>query len=351
MTAKKAELTSCYTRYSPKEYASYLLDALNYDVPFGTMKAMKPYSDALVSDRGVRMTFAGSSYGFDSAALLHNVTRADLIKRWTDDETVFEKFPPHNSDNDVTMIDIEPEPLRFATDVRLCDRSFVANLARPYAPELERHLNDATDMLVASGVTSYIGLDGLERLLQAGFADGRVKFLCFSALRYLDSEAFVNACHRHGLIVRKIRDDLKQRDYASEEEQRSVLAALDRKGIRTQADERDMLFEVYIAFAPETTGRNGESSSASAATLLIVDGDNRLVGCTETEGGRREVIPSLPHPWHLALSDRQFNDPAVRETLKSSEIEKEIGPTDFITVIKGLGNGETGDWRDLFNGS
>lgn len=251
MSSPKANFDNIYAMYSPTAYVKHLIGELNYQLPFQTMEALKLYIERLYPETppetAIDATIVGSSHGLDVVALKYEMTAQDILARWGNEATVRQPFPQIESRYEMTLIDIEPAPLRFAADVKLADKSFVADLSAPLAAPLEQHLSEMTDIIIATGVISYLGVEGLERMLEAAFVKGKAKLLAFSALKFLDNNGFLEVCQRHGLTVRKIVH-APHRSYKSDAEKQRVKALLKRLGILSEEDESGLMGYVFVAY-------------------------------------------------------------------------------------------------------
>ena len=248
MNNVKANFNDIYSQYYPTEYANNLIGELKYRLPFEAMKRLKNYHQALLPNNNqIRVTMVGSGYGVDAVSLKYDITPQELLARWTNDATVMLPFASH-SEYEITMIDIEVEPLRFASDIKLCDKYFVANMQQPYSVQLEQHLNKMTDIVTCIGVTGYIGVNGVEKIIQSAFVNGKTKLFCFSVVKYLDTNAFVEVCLKHGLVVQTLCSNCWQRCYKDEAEKQKIHQVLKQKNIFTQEDEKAIMCNVFISY-------------------------------------------------------------------------------------------------------
>lgn len=250
MKSPKANFDRFYSVYSPTAYVNYLIGELNYELPFQTIEAISHYIQRLTSSPPIQVTIVGSAHGLDVVALKYDMTSEEILARWTNEATVRQPFPAVGSDYEITLIDIEPEPLRFASDVNLSDKSFVANLSASFSEPLEQHFREMTDIIIATGVISYLGVDGLDRLIQTAFVKGKAKLLSFSALKFLDTNAYIKICLKHGLLVRKLIES-PHRSYKNEIEKQRVKQVLKSQDMLSEEDESGLAGYVFLAYKPE----------------------------------------------------------------------------------------------------
>lgn len=242
----KARFADFYSCQSPTPYISRLVHELDYRAPFDAMDKFRPFLVGMLPNSCRRIAIAGSGYGLESAVLKYNATQASIVARWTDAATFAQPFPRSNSGVEATLIDQHPEPLRFAREVNLADHTFVADLGRPYSAELEKHLATRIDAVTAIGVTSYLNEEGFERLIRTVFAVGKAKLFCFSLLKYMDHERFVDICRNYGLFVQRL-GPIRQRLYSDAGELERVGSTLREKRLWTDSDEAHLMSELYLA--------------------------------------------------------------------------------------------------------
>ncbi|MDM8545651.1 hypothetical protein [Candidatus Venteria ishoeyi] len=255
MNNVKANFDNLYSQYLPTEYITHVVERLNYTLPFQAMKKFKPYQNALLSDKPLQISVVGSGYGLDIASLKFDITPQEILKRWNNTTTVRQLFS-HCLEYEITAVDIEHEPLTFTKDVNLCEKIFVADMSHSYPVPLKQHFNEMTDIVIAMGLTSYVGVEGLERIVQSAFVNGKAKVLYFSIMKYLDIDDFIAVCLDAGLIVKNIGDNILQRHYFNEEEKNNICNILKHKNCFTKKDEEGLRSHLIIAHKPDDVLNN-----------------------------------------------------------------------------------------------
>jgi len=327
----KANFNDIYSQYCPTGYVNNLVGDIKYELPFHAMKRLKIYHQALLpTDNPIQVTMVGSAHGLDAVALKFDMTPQDILTRWTNDATVMLSFPSQ-PEYEMTMVDIEPEPLRFASDVNLCDKSFVANMKQQYSLQLEQHLNAMTDIVICIGATGYIGVDGVEKIIHSAFVNGKAKLFCFSMAKHLDENAFIEVCLKHGLVVRLIGSHFQQRFYKDETEKQKMLQLLKQKNIMTPADEEAILCNVFLAYKPEIFPVTYDDKMALPKTLIVATEENDFIGCTTDTS---DSINNLPHPWHIVLSKAHSESADIVRQLTHLHVRGDILHGDMITTVK-----------------
>lgn len=342
----KANFDDIYSQYYPTEYVSYLVGQLKYELPLHAMKRFKIYQQALLaSDNKLQITMVGSAHGLDAVALKFGLTPQDVLTRWTNDATVMLPFPSQLA-YEITMIDIEAEPLRFASDINLCEKFFVANMQQPYSVQLEQHFNQMTDIVTCIGVTGYIGVEGVEKIIHSALINGKAKLFCFSMGKHLEENAFIEVCLKHGLVVRMIGSHFRQRRYENETEKQKMHQLLKQKNLMTQADEEDMRCNVFLAFKPDVFPVNFyDGKMASPKTLIVATENNGFIGSSLANSGS---INDLPHPWHIVLSKSHSESTDIDRQLTNLHIKGELLSSDIITTIKSSLTNPMSHWAEMF---
>lgn len=246
----KANFDNIYAMYSPKAYVQYLVGELGYQLPFQTMAELGKYIQQGNFEQPIQATIIGSAHGLDAVALKYKMTAAEILARWSNEATISQSFkddvPRGQTQYVCTFIDIEPEPLRFATDVKLADQAFVADLGKVLSPALVHHFRQHSDIIIGTGMISYIGVAGLAALLQAAFVEGKAQLFCFSALKFLEIDVYLAVCAEYGLSVRKIID-APHRLYKDEHEKQQIKQLLASQGRLSEEDEQGLAGYVFLA--------------------------------------------------------------------------------------------------------
>jgi len=349
MANPKADFGRLYSAYSPAGYVKHLVQDLRYELPFLAMQRLKCYSRALLPQDLIRVTIVGSCHGLDGVVLKYNLTAQDILARWSNDTTVGRPFPASESEYEVTLIDIESEPLRFARDVNLSDHSLLANLGQPYSAQLKQHFTEMTDIVSAVGVTSYLGVEGMERIIQAAFVNGKAKLFCFPVLKYLDTNTYVDVCLRHGLEVCHI-GDLRQRSYKDEGEKQRIHGVLKRKGLLSEADESGLVTSLFLAYKEDIMPNSHDTQTEKSRTLIVVEQENTFVGSTADGSSHAQRMAEWAHPWHIALSKEHSENRAISQKLIELHIRGSLAPGDVLATIKSSSVNNVGHLANMFAG-
>ncbi|EAY30233.1 hypothetical protein M23134_08055 [Microscilla marina ATCC 23134] len=251
------------------------------------------------------------------------------MTRWGNEDTVERPFPASDQKVKISLIDAQSEPLRFAKDINLADHSFVANLNAPYSEGLKYHLANETDVITAFGVTSYLGVEGTERIIQEALINGNTQLFCFSVVKYLNPTDFVELCRKCNLEVQQI-NELPQRAYKNQTEQERVTRTLKEKGMYTRDDEENLMTLMFLAYKKDllSTKKAGISS-----TLIVANKENELLGHSCNKNPLRYSSTQWAHPWHIVLSQQHSENRAIYQKLTELHTQGAIAIGDTITAI------------------
>ena len=242
----KARFDDYYAIYSPIPYVEDIVRGLEYDIPFSLMDALSEEIGFFLRGKGIRVTFVGSCHGLEAMVLKYGLLKADIITRWSDETAAFERLPSPESGLEATLVDSEPEPLRFARTIGLADETHVVDLTKPYPPALEERLRTKTDLIVACGILPYIGAKGLHLMLDAAFVKGSARYLCFSMPNYLNENEIVSTCEQAGLTLKKM-GVFRQRKYRDPAESSRITKLLAKAGRLFQEDHVYMRSAAFMA--------------------------------------------------------------------------------------------------------
>ncbi len=322
----KATFTPSYTNDSPCDYVRLLLGKLDYQLPFVAVEKLKRYLAALTNEVSPRIAMIGSGYGLEAVALRHDLPMDSVLGLWGERALAERPLGKVQFDCQLSMFDLEEGPLDFARRTGLAQKVFAADLTQPFSFEIQQELAVQTDVVTVFGAISYIGTTGFSQLVDAAFRHGESKVLAYSILKYQDHEPYLDILSSAGLVVRKVGESLKQRNYKHAEEQAKVTESLRQQGKDTPQDENELLFDLYIAYPVSSEG----GASRRLETSLIVL-DSELSPIASTEDCVMDSIEEMPHPWQVALAEGQARDPSVSALLSDWQTRGYLLPGDTVT--------------------
>lgn len=246
-TSPKASFDEQYTLYSPKSYVQFFLKDLNYRLPFEAMGLLGDYFTYLKQPDVLETAIVGSCHGIDSAVLKYGYTYDDIIKYWLHGEPETHIFSGGNPRYELTMVDINEAPLRFAKDVGLCKNYYRCNMKEALPADLLQFLESKVDLLIAVGITTYLGFDSFQELVQL-VERSNVQFLCFSLPSFI-RDTYTNMFESSSLQL-KVLGDIDQRQYRDLGERTRILETLQEQGNCTPRDEAGLVASICLAHKP-----------------------------------------------------------------------------------------------------
>ena len=342
----KASFTPSYSNYYPCDYVKLLLRQLDYQLPFTAVRSLKKYLHALLGLDCTRVALIGSGYGIEATALRHDLSAQGVVERWSEESAALHPFEGSEFNCHLSMFDIEQGPLEFARDTGLAQKVFPADLTQPYSAAVQRELSTETDVVIVFGAMTYIGLSGFRLLVNTAFKNGNAKLLAYSILKYQDNNPVRRTLNEAGLCVRKIGANLKQRDYKNSDEREKVTAALGLQNKCTPEDEVDLRFDLYIAYPTPAT----DSALNNATKSLVVVDSKTLAPVASTVDTVSTELDGVPHPWHVALSKTQLEEPTLSSMLTDWHTRKLLMPKDIVSSPGDLRSTQILRFANTFSG-
>ena len=242
----KASFDEQYKLYSPKSYVQFFLRDLSYRLPFEAMTLLGDYLAQLLETSTVLETaIVGSCHGLDSAVLKYGYTYDDILKYWLEGDPDDHVFYGGNPMYEITMIDINPEPLRFAKHVGLCKGYYRCNMKEALPKALSFFLEEKDDLLIAVGITTYLGLEYFQRLGQL-VERSQIRFFCFSLPSFI-RESYLEIAAQSTLTL-KVLGDIDQRQYNDDDEKSRVLEMLKEQGAYSPRDDSGLVSSICVAY-------------------------------------------------------------------------------------------------------
>jgi SAM-dependent methyltransferase len=239
----KVVLNSIYNWPDPRPYWM-TLSGLDYRVP----QEAKPYFLCAIAARRERMGASasgtivdlGCSYGTNSLLLRHDLTIADLRYRYggfgigaLDRDSLIERDRGLAVSGDfrgdrLIGIDVSREAAAYAKEAGLLDDVIVADLERRSLRRHEaRRVADA-DLIISTGCFGYITEASLTRILQPCH---RRPWMVHTVLRMFDFGSAREALAKCGYVSSRSPRLLKQRRFASRQEQECIVDRLCGMGV------------------------------------------------------------------------------------------------------------------------
>ena len=260
----KTVFEDIYTAPDPRPYCQ-TMQALDYAIP----EQAQPMFSELFADyreqsgkQSVRVLDLGSSYGINAALLKHDLGLPALYQRYTTEDalslTTDELLARDRQDYgqitnnhlDVVGFDISAPALDYATQAGLLLESIEANLERDDLTRRQQHQLAKIDCIISSGCIGYVTTQTLEKILIA-CAPAR-PWMGHCVLRMFSLDGLTALLHEFGYEMDILPEPVKQRRFASIEEQTRVLSSLIELGVDTEGyEDQGWLYAWLIRTKPK----------------------------------------------------------------------------------------------------
>lgn len=258
-TGGKVALDHLYTQADPRSYFQ-TLQALNYVIP----QLAKPYFVQLMADvRGglgskvMTVVDLGCGYGINAALLRCDTSMDELYRRYGDVDPACSRATLVARDRALVRasqsgpsrfvgLDISADALGYGCDAGFLDAVICADLERDDpTPEQREHLG-AADLVISTGCVGYVSERTLLRVATAG---SRLPWMAHTVLRMYSYGAAVSALAAVGYETVRVEGLLRQRRFASSEEQTQVLDTLSALGVDPTDVETDgwMYAQLFVS--------------------------------------------------------------------------------------------------------
>jgi len=238
----KASFDEYYKVYSPKAYASKIVNDTDYHLPFCAASLLKEYLNGHTTT--LNTVILGSGHGLDVAALKYNYTPQDIVSYWLHKDPREHIFKGGDSRFKITMVDLYELPLQFARDVGLCEHFYACDLTKEWPDNLLYAVNYKTDLLTCIGVTTYLGKDTFGKLVKL-VENSKVQYFLFSVISLIKEE-FISLFHETSLKLHYI-GRFRQRNYVDVSEKKKMLSSLIENKICSPEDEKCLMTSIYVA--------------------------------------------------------------------------------------------------------
>jgi carnitine O-acetyltransferase len=248
--AGKVDLEHIYTAADPRTYFSTLSD-LDYQIP----QQARPYFLSLIEDvrkvrdqRTATVVDIGCSYGINAALLRYGLSMDALYEHYC-------AIDPDASRDDVVALDrawlcgrgrpdstrfigldISAEALSYGLAAGLLNEGVRADLEHNELTAPDRARLGQADLVISTGCLGYVGERTLARVVLAA---PRRPWLAHTLLRMYPAEPLVQCLDELGYETVWVDQPVRQRRFASAEEQSNVLDTLADLGVDPAGRESD----------------------------------------------------------------------------------------------------------------
>jgi carnitine O-acetyltransferase len=257
----KVALDHIYTQEDPRGYFGTLRD-LDYVIP----QLAKPHFAKMIRElhgaadpRPVTVVDLGCGYGVNSALLRCDATMDELYRHYCGADSAMTRSALLALDRSFVRartgttrtrfigLDISGDALAYACEAGFLDAAVQADLERDDpTPEQRTHLI-AADLVISTGCIGYVSERTLLRIARA--ADTRLPWMAHTVLRMYSYEPVMSALAAAGYETTPVGELLRQRRFASAQEQALVLATLSDLGVDPHGLETDgwMYAQLFVS--------------------------------------------------------------------------------------------------------
>lgn len=247
----KVVLDEIYNEVTPVPYYTQL-SQLDYCIPEIAKPEFERVLEARrqgVSDRGLKVLDLGCSYGVNAALLNYRQSLQQLTAHYQEagelglepEEMIArdrEVFSEH-ADETVSIVglDTSENALKYAVSAGMIDSGLSADLEEEEPNALQSRMIGGSDVIISTGCYGYVTEKTLNRLVAAGHE--RKPWMAHFVLRTMDFEPAAESLAERGYVSRRAGQPVRQRRFASKEEQSRVLDSLQERGIDPEGMEAD----------------------------------------------------------------------------------------------------------------
>lgn len=259
----KANMNHIYAEADPRAYFREL-ETVDYAIPDRAKPVFRALIGHLAESRGtpVHALDLGCSYGINAAILKHDLSMADLYRRYTDpalddasseemiaaDRAYFDGLPDAAPAEVIGLDPAEPA-VAYAEQAGLIEQGLALNLEEEPLPDAAAAAMAPVDLVMSTGCVGYVGATSFDRLMPA-VGEGDAPWLANFVLRMFPFDPIAETLQAHGYVTEKL-DGARfvQRRFMSEEEQAGVLEKLEAQGVDPAGveTEGDLVAEFYLS--------------------------------------------------------------------------------------------------------
>lgn len=247
----KVVLDEIYNEVTPVPYYTQL-SRLEYCIPEIARPEFEKVLEARradVPDRYLKVLDLGCSYGVNAALLNYRQSMQQLTEHYQEagalglepeemiarDREVFSEL----ADETVSIVglDSSENALKYAVASGMLDSGLSADLEEEEPNALQSKMIGGSDVIISTGCYGYVTEKTLNRLVEAG--DERKPWMAHYVLRTMDFEPAAESLAKRGYVSCRAGQPVRQRRFASNEEQSRVIDTLSERGIDPEGMESD----------------------------------------------------------------------------------------------------------------
>ena len=253
----KADFNNIYDADDPHLYYT-TMQSLGYCIP----EQARPLFENMIeeikqqqkTEQKLNVLDIGASYGVNGALLKWGMSLADLFQHHNQPaitpsihgRRLLERYQSRD-DIDVTGLDISSNALRYAHACGLIDQSITIDLEVDEADDIQAELIRRSDFIISTGCIGYVTNTSLRKILTLN--KSRKAWMAHCVLRMFDIEPYKRLFAEFGYHVWQHPVLLRQRRFASTEEQDQVMQNLKNLNIDTVGYESEGYLYARMLYA------------------------------------------------------------------------------------------------------
>ncbi len=258
----KCVLDQIYNCPDPRPYFSELRK-LEYLIPQHAKPAFLNVLDAYKESKGVTSTKLidlGCSYGVNAALLKYDMDMQELYELYgtpqaenLDRQELIQRdrkiFTQDDTDDPIEVIgvDVAQQAASYATEAEIIDDKIVADLEQENLSLRHQDSLDDADLVISTGCIGYISEKTIEKVIEA--SNSQLPWMAHFVLRMFSFEPIKEALAEKGYVTAKGTNAVRQRKFASKQEQEQVLERLIDMGVDPSGFETEDWFyaDLYVS--------------------------------------------------------------------------------------------------------
>ncbi|MEB3343753.1 hypothetical protein [Okeania sp.] len=258
---KKADWSNVYVQATPASYLE-IVSQQEYGVPDYGIQYLRPLLKMLYGKRQLPINIVdiGASYGIISTLLLHDLTMAELIdffiendnsqkRTWEEIERFYQHQDIRHTEYKFYLSDSSQPAMDFSERVQVCEKAYCFDMRHEPLPEDLKQIIETTDLFIATGSLGYIGEYFFRQIFPIISQNSLSPLFAFVVYRAFYSSKIEKVFQDYNYTLLKSSVPFKKgRKFASALEQENTIASLHQRNIDTVGFEDEGFYacEFYL---------------------------------------------------------------------------------------------------------
>ena len=271
--SKKADWSEVYVQPTPASYLQ-IVSQQEYRVPDYALRYLRPLLKMLYTkqQRPINIVDIGASYGIMSTLLLHDLTMAQLIdffvenncvqeRTWEEIERFYKYQDTRHREYKFYVSDNSQQAMDFSERVQVCEKAYCFDMRNEAIPEELKQIIETTDLFIATGSLAYIGeyfFQQIFPILSRNSCSPLFTFVVYRAFYSYEIEKLFQD-YNYTLIKSSVPFK-KGRKFASVLEQQNTITSLHQRNIDTVGFEDEGFYACEFYFGVPVSEKERLSS-------------------------------------------------------------------------------------------